>query len=133
MACSHSHSLLLSSGPHQVLFCNTSVQTLLAGQIGLGGEMPAYMIAEGRHAPLYFAEGRLYLRKVDGECFFMHPRPCLLRDVLGTDDELFIDFISKMLTLDMHARVSAAEALMHPWFTRSTLPRPVQLAIADDL
>ena len=44
-----------------------------------------------------------------------------LRDVLGTDDELFIDFISKMLTLDMHARVSAAEALMHPWFTLSLI------------
>ena len=31
------------------------MQTLLAGQIGLGGEMPAYMIAEGRHAPCMLA------------------------------------------------------------------------------
>ena len=75
----------------RVLFCNTSVQTLLAGQVALSGEMPEFMIAEGRHAPLYFHGSRLYVRRPGGECFFMNPRPCQLRDALGTDDELFYD------------------------------------------
>ena len=95
----------------RVLFCNTSVQTLLAGQMGLAGEMPEYMLNEGRHAPLYFSEQRLYLRKPDGECFYVNPRPCAFRDVLGTEDELFLDFMARMLTLDMHARPSASAAL----------------------
>lgn len=93
-----------------VLFCNTSVQTLLAGQIALSGEMPEYMIAEGRHAPRYFCGRRLYLRKPSGEGFFVSPRPRPLRETLGTDDELFLDFMTKMLRLDMNSRISAAEA-----------------------
>lgn len=93
-----------------VLFCNTSVQTLLAGQIGLAGEMPEYMIAEGRHAPRYFCGRRLYLRKPSGQGFFVSPRPRSLRETLGTDDELFLDFMTKMLRLDMNSRISAAEA-----------------------
>ena len=143
--------------------------------MGLAGEMPDYMLNEGRHAPLYFSEQRLYLRKPDGECFYVNPRyahahamhmhmpctshalthhpaaslprvlprspaapqprspvstpraphrPCALRDVLGTEDELFLDFMSRMLTLDMHARLSASAALAHPWFTTAALPRP---------
>ena len=52
------------------------------------------------------------------------PRPCALRDVLGTEDELFLDFMSRMLTLDMHDRLSASAALAHPWFTTAALPRP---------
>ena len=42
--------------------------------MGLAGEMPEYMLNEGRHAPLYFSEQRLYLRKPDGECFYVNPR-----------------------------------------------------------
>ena len=42
--------------------------------MGLAGGMPEYMLNEGRHAPLYFWEQRLYLRKPDGECFFVNPR-----------------------------------------------------------
>ena len=54
--------------------CSYRSQTLLAGQMGLAGEMPDYMLNEGRHAPLYFSEQRLYLRKPDGECFYVNPR-----------------------------------------------------------
>jgi len=32
---------------------------------------------------------------------------------------LFVDFVSKLLTIDPDARVSAAEALNHPWITSS--------------
>jgi len=41
---------------------------------------------------------------------------------LSEDDkkrELFVDFVSKMLTIDPDLRPSAAEALNHPWITSS--------------
>ena len=36
--------------------------------------MQEYMLAEGRHAPLYFSGQRLYLRKPDGQSFYVNPR-----------------------------------------------------------
>lgn len=41
---------------------------------------------------------------------------------LSDDDKkrgLFVDFVSKLLTIDPDARPSAAEALNHPWITSS--------------
>ena len=41
---------------------------------------------------------------------------------LNEDDEkraLFVDFVSKLLTIDPDVRLSAAEALKHPWITSS--------------
>lgn len=41
---------------------------------------------------------------------------------LSEEDEKraqFVDFVSKLLTIDPDARLSAAEALNHPWITSS--------------
>ena len=47
---------------------------------------------------------------------------------LSEDDKkraLFVDFVSKLLTVDPDSRPSAAEALNHPWITSS-------LALSED-
>lgn len=48
---------------------------------------------------------------------------------MDADDNLFLsecglDLLQKLLAYDPEARISAAEALQHPWFAEEPLPAP---------
>ena len=82
-----------------VLFQNDSVPSMLARIIGIFGPFPADMLARGRHAHKYFANGVVFERDRHGRVELLQPKPSPLRHRLHTDDELFISFIGTLLRL----------------------------------
>lgn len=55
----------------------------------------------------------------DKSLVYIFPKKTTLKHRLGTDDALFVDFVSKLLTVNPSKRYSAAQALEHPWLTAS--------------
>ena len=47
------------------------------------------------------------------------PKKTSLRSRLHCDDELFLDFLRALLDIDPYRRLSAKEALQHPWMTET--------------
>ena len=50
------------------------------------------------------------------------PKKTSLKHRLKTNDSMFIDFIKCLLQVDPCRRLSAKEALAHPWLTETTYP-----------
>jgi serine/threonine protein kinase len=113
-----------------VLFQNDSVQSLLVRILGIIGEFPSSMLAAGRFVPQYFTQdGRLYKElEVTPELIASAPAPDMVRRIhlllpkrsslkqrMKIDDEDFLSFLSMMLKIDPSERLSASEALQHPW------------------
>lgn len=100
----------------RVLFQNDSLASLLAKQIGILGTNKAERLFL-RRAPLrddYFADG--LLTEVRGMVpIYICPKKSTLARRLGTTDELFISFLKSLLRMIPKDRLSAAEALKHPW------------------
>ena len=101
-----------------VLFQNDSVPSMLARIIGIFGPFPADMLARGRHAHKYFANGVVFERDRHGRVELLQPKPSPLRHRLHTDDELFISFIGTLLRLHPDDRPTAEQALQHPFITQ---------------
>jgi len=98
----------------RVIFQNYSVVTLLARIIGIIGPIPLYMMQKGAFVDKYFSE--------DGELYenteIITPKRTSLQGRVRTDDQLFLDFIRQLLTIDPDKRLSANEALQHPWLKK---------------
>uniref|UniRef100_A0A7S3KIB6 Protein kinase domain-containing protein n=1 Tax=Euplotes crassus TaxID=5936 RepID=A0A7S3KIB6_EUPCR len=131
-----------------VLFQNESVVGLLARVIGIMGPIPEHMAREGKHVSNYFTdEGILYQeaggvdmhsqnvsesakrrhrKKMEQEGYSYNmviPKKTHLKARLNNvDDPLFVDFLSKTLDVDPEKRLSASEALKHPWLTEAKYP-----------
>mmetsp|Transcript_13617 Transcript_13617/g.30973 ORF Transcript_13617/g.30973 Transcript_13617/m.30973 type:complete len:657 (+) Transcript_13617:75-2045(+) len=108
-----------------VLFQNDSVQSLLARILGIIGDFPYHLMAAGRQVPQFFTQdGQLY-QEVEGpicphrgrRLHLLVPKKTTLRQRMHTDSEEFLDFLSKLLELDGGKRISATDALAHPWLT----------------
>merc|ERR1711879_79634 len=112
-----------------VLFQNDSVQSLLARILGIIGEFPYHLMTKGRYVPQYFTQdGQLYQESGGTACpergrrlHLLVPKKTSLRQRMRTDAE-FLDFMSRLLTLDPAERLSASEALQHPWLTQCRYP-----------
>lgn len=100
-----------------VLFSNTSIQTMLAKIIGICGDIPEQMLREGRFTRKFFTrEGVLYQKeKKSGKINFLYPKRTNLRARLQSNDELFIDFVASCLIIDPMKRPTVDECLKHPF------------------
>lgn len=103
-----------------VLFRNTSVPSLLARMVSIRGPFDPKFLATGAQSHKYFTkQGFLYdLEEMSGSVSIYRPKRTCLRKRVGSDDDDFIDFLEKLLQVDPDKRVSATEALNHPWLAK---------------
>ena len=57
-----------------------------------------------------------------GKINILIPKKTNIKARLHTEDPFFIDFISKLLDIDPDRRLSAKEALKHPFLTEASYP-----------
>jgi len=121
-----------------VLFQNECIQGLIARIISIVGPFPDYIFKEGRHINAFFTKEKLVYKLVDpneetmksednsmGGSRKVHifvPKKSSLLNRVRSEDSMFIDFLSKLLCLDIEQRPTAAEALAHPWLTQCKYP-----------
>ena len=104
-----------------VMFHNETVPGMLARIAGVCGPYPARMLHEGRHTCRFVSQhGAFYeVKKETDQLVFHFPNVAPLRSTnLGSDDELYINFVEKCLTVDHTLRPSAAELLEHPFLKK---------------
>ena len=79
--------------------------------------LPNPMLRAGRHtAQLFTPGGALYEGDGEGGAVLLCPKPSSLHVRLGlTADDPFAAFLTGLLQIDPAKRVSAAQALRHPW------------------
>lgn len=110
-----------------VLFQNDSAQSLLARVLGIIGPIPPWMLKQGKNVPQYFTSGL-------GELFIeigsqggqgpqkttlqiLVPKRTSLFQRMRIEDEEFLSFLTGLLQIDPALRMSASEALAHPWLS----------------
>jgi serine/threonine protein kinase len=107
-----------------VLFQNDSVASMLSRIIGILGPFPAHILSNCADAGKYFTASNLVYEREEQDPNTFHlifPKKTSLRSRLhceskgSSDEDLFVDFIRALLDLDCMARLTAAEALQHPW------------------
>ena len=104
----------------QPMFDGASVAEVLAAQQAVLGLHPLSLVnaADTDLRRMYFSGDRLYAVNPPGQptgCYELRPQPVSLSALLGTEDESFLDFVSRLLEYTASSRMSAAEALEHPW------------------
>lgn len=119
-------------------FDNRSVQSLLASHIALLGPMPNRILREGQLADYYFLPGasqQTLVGKHDGRICRMRPTQTSLEALCerhGCNDPQFPAFVRALLALDPNTRVTAEQALRHPFLQGAHEPcPPYKLAAAD--
>jgi serine/threonine protein kinase len=115
----------------QVLFESDSKAGILAKIQGLRGPWPSWMLQTGTEVPKYFTkelilfeeiteetgeEGKRKIRKTGFTRIYL-PKLTNLQSRIQSDNKNFIDFLSKCLKIDPSTRISAKEALNHPFIT----------------
>jgi serine/threonine protein kinase len=105
----------------QVLFRNSSVPTLLARMVSIRGPFDPRLLCSGTQSHKFFTrEGFLYeTEDMSGSVVVLRPKRTCLQKRIGANDEDFIDFIEKLLATNPACRLSAGEALEHPWMKKS--------------
>lgn len=124
-----------------VLFQNESVQGLLARIIAICGPIPDEVMKNGRHTGKYFTKEKLIYQEIaedDHENQHLSedmieiikqstkgkkkvniivPKRSSLRARLHCEDSMFLDFVRCLLDVDKDRRLTASEALRHPFIT----------------
>lgn len=112
-----------------VLFQNDSVATMLSRITGILGQFPQHVLQRGKDTGKYFSLSNIvYERDEEGSFHLIFPKrtdlPSRLHlpedpaaTALSADEEQFVDFVRQMLHLDPAQRMTAEEALAHPWLS----------------
>jgi serine/threonine protein kinase len=109
-----------------VLFQNDSIATMLARITGILGPFPVTLMQNQTECGKYFVGGSNIVYECNEEGYFIvHPKKSNIRRRLhvfsepsehgDSEDDLFVDFVLKMLELDPCKRWTAVDALAHPW------------------
>ena len=102
---------------HTLLFNNSSVGALLTSASELLGPIPEYLLKLSGLLP-YQQNGRIFVKLRNNDIWELDPPYRLLEDELGIQDEDFLDFIRRLLQWDPMQRMTASQALQHPFITR---------------
>ena len=120
-----------------VLFSNDSVPMMLARISSVRGNFPEHMLARGTETEKFFTNVGLIYEEVDDDeaaedagvlNINIHtPIPTTLQCALGIDgsdlspmEERFVDFVGSLLQIDPKYRLTAAEALRHPFIEETS-------------
>ena len=115
-----------------VLFLNDSTQSLLARIIGIIGPLPPWMLSQGRNVPSMFLRDtqELFVELdaagvVAGKGRLLQllvPKETSLFQRMRIKDDEFLHFLSQLLQVDPAFRMTAKEALSHPWLSPGKYP-----------
>ena len=115
-----------------VLFQNDSIQSMLARIIGICGPIPNWMYEKGKLVNDFFTKEKLLYMEpnaVDNnesmnqtspqergkKVHILVPKKSSLRKRIRTNNEQFFNFLSGLLKIDPNDRMSAKDALNHPF------------------
>ncbi|KAK6786460.1 hypothetical protein RDI58_014985 [Solanum bulbocastanum] len=103
----------------EVLFPNEAVVMLLARVIGMLGPVDMDMLERGQETQKYFTKDYdLYHINEDTSLLeYIIPEETSLEHQLSVSDPLFLDFVRKLLEINPQKRLTAKEALDHPWLS----------------
>lgn len=108
-----------------VLFQNDSSQSLLARVEGIiGSPFPQHMLETGRNTDqLFLNRKQLFIDISSGGgqklLQLLVPKKTNLFQRMRIDDKFFLDFLSQIFQIDPDLRISARDALQHPWITQA--------------
>ena len=113
-----------------VLFQNDSSQSLLARILGIIGRFPQWMLAEGKNVSHFFLNNSLFVELdtagvVSGKGRLLQvlvPKRTSLFQRMRVEDQEFLEFLSSLLQIDPHLRITARDALAHSWLTAGKYP-----------
>ncbi|KAF1322401.1 Cmgc/dyrk protein kinase, partial [Globisporangium splendens] len=101
----------------EVLFKNDSEQTLLARIIAAVGPIPSTLLEERDDLVDQFRENEFFTVDNDGNGILAVAPLQMpsLEQAVQASDKLFVDFLRSLLRIDPSTRLSASQALLHPW------------------
>ncbi|KAF9674602.1 hypothetical protein SADUNF_Sadunf10G0144100 [Salix dunnii] len=105
----------------EVLFPNNAVVMILARMIGMLGPIHSEMLMKGQETHKYFTEeyDLYYSNEETNQIEYVFPEESSLEQHLKISDVRFIDFMRNLLELNPLRRLTAKEALEHPWLSHS--------------
>jgi len=130
--------ILMELLTNRLLFDNRSVQSLLASHIALLGPMPRRLLDDGQLSDHYFMPGaspQTLVGKHEGRICRLHPTSTSLEALCerhGCNEPQFASFIRTLLQPDPQQRVTAEEALRHPFLQQASGPPPPYKLTTDD-
>ena len=88
---------------------------MLARIQGIIGGWPEWMLDNGQGVENMFSKENLIYYEEENKFHILIPKSTSLKHRIRTDDKEFLSFLEGTLRIDPNFRLSAEEALMHPF------------------